>query len=151
MYKYIYIYNPIQSIFHGGFSAEHHQSPANTQVNPTWRESNILLDSLPIKNNHFQRDIPRISHSFLSFSHQNLQNTADSNLKKSPSNPPLSSQKSQGPQDLNPTPLSILGESQLPGPTVYRQDFPLCHMALRRLLETTNSGKFIGKPIGKVM
>ena len=72
-------------------------------------------------------------------------------LKKSPSNPPLSSQKSQGPQDLNPTPLSILGESQLPGPTVYRQDFPLCHMALRRLLETTNSGKFIGKPIGKVM
>ena len=35
MYKYIYIYNPIQSIFHGGFSAEHHQSPANTQVNPT--------------------------------------------------------------------------------------------------------------------
>jgi hypothetical protein len=26
----MYKYNPIQSLFHGGLSAEHHQSPANT-------------------------------------------------------------------------------------------------------------------------
>ena len=61
----------------------------------------------------------------------------------------MSSQKSQGPQDLNPTPLSILGESQLPGPTVYRQDLPLCHMALRRLLKRRTEGNSSENPLGK--